>query len=48
MIESDREFVERMEKLARAIKVWTAILALIVLSLEDIHQTLIKVVEMLQ
>jgi len=44
MSEEDRKFIEHMERFAKAIKVWTAILCLIVLSLDDIHQTLIRII----
>jgi len=48
MYEQDLEFVRRMEKLARRIKVWTAILALFVLSIEDIQKVLHHVVHLMR
>lgn len=48
MYESDYEFARRMEKLARRIKVWTAILALCVLAAGDIQTFLHQVVLLLR
>lgn len=45
MVDEDRKFVEDMEKLSRQIKAWSVLIVIIILSLSDIHDALIKIIE---